>query len=251
MGEVTVGAIKAEFERRVAAGEFVARAQPPGAPGRAFTTREMIALERETIEMMRAGQQTQPALVQRPDAPRHRADACAPERRPARGRRAHPRQPRSGPGARRRRGRRQDHGPGGRARGSRARGLPRRRVRADVARRAEARRGRHRRRPRCSAICCGARRARRGPTPLGVSTCSTNPVSPARGRCTRSCIASARPTACCSWAMCASTRPWKPAGPISSSRRRASTPSRLDDIVRQQDPALKAVVEQPGARRGA
>jgi conjugative relaxase-like TrwC/TraI family protein len=63
MGEVPVGAIQAEFERRVATGEFIAVAQSPGAPGRAFTTREMIALERETIERMRAGQHAQPALV--------------------------------------------------------------------------------------------------------------------------------------------------------------------------------------------
>ena len=52
-------AIKAEFEQRVDAGEFIGVAQRPGAPGRAFTTREMIDLERETIEMMRAGQHAQ------------------------------------------------------------------------------------------------------------------------------------------------------------------------------------------------
>jgi conjugative relaxase-like TrwC/TraI family protein len=63
MGDVTVGAINAEFERRVAAGEFVVRAQPPGTPGRAFTTREMIELEAQSIQMMHAGRQTQPALV--------------------------------------------------------------------------------------------------------------------------------------------------------------------------------------------
>jgi conjugative relaxase-like TrwC/TraI family protein len=63
MGEVPVGAIQADFERRVDAGEFIALGQSPGAPGRAFTTREMIALERETIERMRAGQHAQPALV--------------------------------------------------------------------------------------------------------------------------------------------------------------------------------------------
>jgi conjugative relaxase-like TrwC/TraI family protein len=69
MAEVTVGAVSAEFERRVAAGEFVARAQPPGTPGRAFTTRELIALETQSIEMMRAGRETQPALVH--DRTRH------------------------------------------------------------------------------------------------------------------------------------------------------------------------------------
>ena len=63
MAEVTVGAVSAEFERRVAAGEFVALAQPPGTPGRTFTTRELIELEGQSIQMMRAGRETQPALV--------------------------------------------------------------------------------------------------------------------------------------------------------------------------------------------
>ena len=63
MGEVTVAAIRAEFEQRIRAGEFIGVAQPLGAPGRAFTTREMIALERDTIPIMRAGRQAQPALV--------------------------------------------------------------------------------------------------------------------------------------------------------------------------------------------
>jgi conjugative relaxase-like TrwC/TraI family protein len=63
MGEVRVGAIKTEFEQRVAAGEFIGRAQPAGAAGRTFTTQEMIDLEQETIQWMRAGRQTQPDLV--------------------------------------------------------------------------------------------------------------------------------------------------------------------------------------------
>jgi conjugative relaxase-like TrwC/TraI family protein len=62
MGEVTVRAIRAEFEQRVAAEEFISVAQKPGAAGRAFTTREMLDIELDTIQMMRAGQQTQPAL---------------------------------------------------------------------------------------------------------------------------------------------------------------------------------------------
>src|SRR6266851_1404500 len=49
MGEVTVGAIGAEFEQRVTAGEFIRLAQPPGAPARAFTSQEMIDLEHHTI----------------------------------------------------------------------------------------------------------------------------------------------------------------------------------------------------------
>jgi conjugative relaxase-like TrwC/TraI family protein len=63
MGDVTVSGIKTEFAQRVAAGEFVGVTQPPGAPARAFTTSEMIELERDTIQLMRQGQHTQSALV--------------------------------------------------------------------------------------------------------------------------------------------------------------------------------------------
>jgi ATP-dependent exoDNAse (exonuclease V) alpha subunit len=62
MGEVTIGAIRVEFEQRVAAEEFIGVAQKPGAVGRAFTTREMLDVELDTIHMMRAGQYTQPAM---------------------------------------------------------------------------------------------------------------------------------------------------------------------------------------------
>jgi ATP-dependent exoDNAse (exonuclease V) alpha subunit len=63
MRDVTVGEIKAEFEKRVEAGEFVALEPAPGAPGRTFTTPEMIKLERDIVEMMRAGQRARPALA--------------------------------------------------------------------------------------------------------------------------------------------------------------------------------------------
>src|SRR5260370_893657 len=46
--------MEAEFERRVQAGEFIERNNR--APGRAFTTEEMIHYERDTIHAMRAGQ---------------------------------------------------------------------------------------------------------------------------------------------------------------------------------------------------
>jgi conjugative relaxase-like TrwC/TraI family protein len=65
MGAVSLAAAKAEFEHRVEAAEFVAVDQRPDLPGRAFTTREMIALERETIHVMRAGQQRAPDLASR------------------------------------------------------------------------------------------------------------------------------------------------------------------------------------------
>jgi conjugative relaxase-like TrwC/TraI family protein len=62
MGDVSVHAVRAELDTRIATGEFIAAAQLPGAPSRAWTTCEMIGLERDTIAMMRAGQATQPPL---------------------------------------------------------------------------------------------------------------------------------------------------------------------------------------------
>src|SRR6266567_4144693 len=54
MGDATVEEVKAEFEKRVQAGEFIETSNR--APGRAFTTEEMIDYERDTIRTMRAGQ---------------------------------------------------------------------------------------------------------------------------------------------------------------------------------------------------
>jgi len=54
MGEATVAEVKAEFEKCVQLGEFIETNNR--APGRAFTTEEMIGYERETIQVMRAGQ---------------------------------------------------------------------------------------------------------------------------------------------------------------------------------------------------
>ncbi len=54
MGDATVAEVKAEFEKRVQAGEFIETSNR--APGRAFTTSEMIDYERDTIQVMRAGQ---------------------------------------------------------------------------------------------------------------------------------------------------------------------------------------------------
>ena len=63
MGELTVRTIKMEIERRAAAGELIEKEQPPGVPSRAFTTPEMMDLESDTIQMMRAGQRTRATLV--------------------------------------------------------------------------------------------------------------------------------------------------------------------------------------------
>jgi conjugative relaxase-like TrwC/TraI family protein len=65
MGDLAVSDIKTEFERRVQGGEFIGVDQPPGVPGRAFTTREMIDFERETIQAMRAGQQARAPIAGR------------------------------------------------------------------------------------------------------------------------------------------------------------------------------------------
>ena len=51
MGDATVAEVKAEFGKRVQAGEFIETSNR--APGRAFTTSEMIEHERNTIQMMR------------------------------------------------------------------------------------------------------------------------------------------------------------------------------------------------------
>jgi conjugative relaxase-like TrwC/TraI family protein len=54
MGDAKVGEVKAELERRAHAGEFIETSNR--GPGRAFTTEEMIDCERETIQLMRVGQ---------------------------------------------------------------------------------------------------------------------------------------------------------------------------------------------------
>ncbi len=63
MGRMTVDEIRSEFERRVEAGEFIEMDQKPGAPSRSFTTPETIELERDTIRMMREGQHARPSLA--------------------------------------------------------------------------------------------------------------------------------------------------------------------------------------------
>ena len=57
MGDATFGQIKAEFEKRVQSGDFIESKQKSRTPDRAFTTTEMMAHERETIRAMRAGQE--------------------------------------------------------------------------------------------------------------------------------------------------------------------------------------------------
>jgi conjugative relaxase-like TrwC/TraI family protein len=63
MGEATLTDVKAEFERRAESGEFIGVEQKTHRPGRAFTTKEMLDYERDTIQMMRDGQNKHKALV--------------------------------------------------------------------------------------------------------------------------------------------------------------------------------------------
>jgi conjugative relaxase-like TrwC/TraI family protein len=56
MGDLTLSQVRTEFESRVEAGEFVRVEQRAESPGRAFTSKEMLDLERETIAAMHAGQ---------------------------------------------------------------------------------------------------------------------------------------------------------------------------------------------------
>jgi conjugative relaxase-like TrwC/TraI family protein len=63
MGVAALTEVRSEFEKRVHAGEFVGVEKKTGAPGRAFTTREMIGYEQDTIQVMRDGQNKHAALA--------------------------------------------------------------------------------------------------------------------------------------------------------------------------------------------
>src|SRR5260370_449153 len=63
MGDATFTEVRTEFAERVSAGEFIEVVKQSSGPSRAFTTEEMIGYERETIQMMREGQNEYPALA--------------------------------------------------------------------------------------------------------------------------------------------------------------------------------------------
>ena len=63
MGEATLTEVRTEFEKRINAGEFVRVEKELGAPSRAYTTQEMIDYEQNTIQLMREGQNRHPAIV--------------------------------------------------------------------------------------------------------------------------------------------------------------------------------------------
>ena len=65
MGEAALTEVRSEFEKRVNAGEFIGVEKRTGAPGRAFTTQEMIDYERDTIQIMREGQDKHCSRCQR------------------------------------------------------------------------------------------------------------------------------------------------------------------------------------------
>ena len=63
MGGATLAQVKADFEERIKSGEFVEAQRQGKSPDRAFTTAEMIGYERDTINTMRAGQDRHAALA--------------------------------------------------------------------------------------------------------------------------------------------------------------------------------------------
>ena len=63
LGHVPYPRLEAELERRIAAGEFIQRTAAPGSPARAFTTPEMIALERTVLAHMLEGRDQHPAMA--------------------------------------------------------------------------------------------------------------------------------------------------------------------------------------------
>jgi conjugative relaxase-like TrwC/TraI family protein len=63
MGEASLEEVRAEFGNRIERGELIEAARAEHEPGRAFTTVEMQELERDNIRLMRAGQNQQAALA--------------------------------------------------------------------------------------------------------------------------------------------------------------------------------------------
>jgi conjugative relaxase-like TrwC/TraI family protein len=63
MGKMTLAEVRADFEKRVAVGEFIEVEQRKGIPSPAFTTNEMLAYERGVIDAMRRGQDQHEAIA--------------------------------------------------------------------------------------------------------------------------------------------------------------------------------------------
>ena len=63
MGQTTLADVRAEFDRRATAGGFIEIEQRTSEPGRSFTTQEMINCERDTIQVMHEGQNKYSAIA--------------------------------------------------------------------------------------------------------------------------------------------------------------------------------------------
>jgi conjugative relaxase-like TrwC/TraI family protein len=72
MGDATFSQVTDELSTRMEQGDLIQVSAQPRSPARAFTTPEMLALERQTIEMMRAGQHRCDPLID--EATRHTID---------------------------------------------------------------------------------------------------------------------------------------------------------------------------------
>ena len=68
MGEITHGQVRANLSVRLASGEFRIVERPQGVPGRQFTTAKTIEAEHEIIRRMREGQNHAVPVLSRPDA---------------------------------------------------------------------------------------------------------------------------------------------------------------------------------------
>src|SRR5271156_2267727 len=68
MGEITHGQVRANLSARLASGEFRIVERPQGVPGRQFTTAKAIEAEREIIRRMREGQHHAEPFFSRSDA---------------------------------------------------------------------------------------------------------------------------------------------------------------------------------------
>ncbi len=68
MGEVTHTQVRANLEARLASGEFQVVDRPRGVPGRQFTTAKTIAAEHEILRRMREGQNHVEPVLSRPQA---------------------------------------------------------------------------------------------------------------------------------------------------------------------------------------
>ena len=63
MGKMTLAEVKADFEKRVGAREFIEVEQRKNIPNRAFTTTEMLGYERDVMRAMRQGQDNHPEIA--------------------------------------------------------------------------------------------------------------------------------------------------------------------------------------------